>query len=75
MNDMTPIAASSPIERYSAGEISRHELGNLLGEPISFGDTLMLLHELHLQLPQYSKSFNPDGIALIRKWAELNKDG
>ena len=75
MNDMTPIAKSSPIERFSAGEISRHELGNLLGEPISFGDTLMMLHELHLPLPQYGKSYNPDGVTLIRKWAERNKDG
>ena len=59
MNDMTPIA------RFSAGEISRIELGRLLGEPISFGDTLMMLHAHNLPLPRYGRPFNPAGIELL----------
>ena len=59
MNDMTPIA------RFSAGEISRIGLGRLLGEPISFGDTLMMLHAHNLPLPRYGRPFNPAGIELL----------
>ena len=69
MNDMTPI------KRFSAGQISRRELGNLLGAPISFGDTLMMLHEHNLPLPQYGKCYNPEGVELIRRWAERKIDG
>ena len=73
MNDMTPV--KSPLERFSAGEISRVELGKLIGHPISFGDMLMQLHEHHLPLPRYGRSFNPEGVELIRQLAERNKDG
>ena len=69
MSDMTPI------ERFSAGEISRIELGRLLGEPISFGDTLMMLHAQGLPLPQYGRAFNPEGVDLIRTFAEQNGNG
>ena len=65
----------TPIERFSAGEISRIELGNLMGEPISFGDTLMKLHEQGLPLPQYGRAFNPEGVDLIRFFAERNANG
>ena len=74
MNDMTPIQ-KSPLERFSAGEISRIELGKLLGEPISFGDMLMQLHEHHLPLPRYGRPFNPEGVELIRQLASLNING
>ncbi len=73
MNDMTPV--TTPLQRFSAGEISRRELGNLLGEPISFGDMLIQLHEHNLPLPQYGRPYNPTGVELIRKWAERNRDG
>ena len=69
MNDMTPI------KRFSAGQISRRELGNLLGAPISFGDMLMMLHTHNLPLPQYGKCYNPEGVELIRRWAERRIDG
>lgn len=75
MNDMAAISKPTPLERFSAGEISRIELGKLMGESISFGDMLMLLHEAHLPLPQYGKPCNPDGVELIRKWAERNANG
>lgn len=65
----------TPLERFSAGEISRLELGNLLGAPISFGDMLLKLHEHGLPLPRYGKTFNPEGVELIRKWAARNNDG
>jgi hypothetical protein len=57
-----------PIAHYGAGEITRRELGNLLGEPISFGETLMRLHEheLPLRLPRYGKPFNAKGIEALR---------
>jgi hypothetical protein len=65
MNDMTPIQ-KSPFERYSAGEITRRELSYLLDEPISFGETLMKLHEYNLPLPRYGKPFNAKGIEALR---------
>jgi hypothetical protein len=65
MNDMTPI--KSPLERFSAGEISRRELGNLIGQPLSFGEMLMKLHEHSLPLPRYGRPFNPEGIEALRK--------
>jgi hypothetical protein len=74
MNEMSPIPAT-PLKRFSDGEISRRDLAKLLGEPISFGDMLMMLHEHHLPLPHYGKPFNPQGVELIRKWADRNRDG
>ena len=75
MHDVTPIAKSSPIERFSAGEITRRELGNQLGEPITFGETLMLLHENNLPLPRYGRPFNPKGIEKLREVLRLTKRG
>ena len=66
MNEMTPIQ-KSPLERFSAGEITRRELGNLLGEEITFGETLMMLHEQNLPLPRYGRPFNPSGMEVFRK--------
>ncbi len=66
MNDMTPIQ-KSPLERFSAGEISRRELGSLLGDEITFGETLMMLHEHHLPLPRYGRPFNPRGMEVFRE--------
>ena len=72
MNDMTPI--KSPLERFSAGEITRRELGHFLGESISFGETLMLLHEHNLPLPRYGRPFNPEGIEALRKaWRQARR--
>ena len=56
MNDMTPTTQGTPIERFSAGEISRRELGSLLGEPISFGDAFLMLADHRLPLPRRSAS-------------------
>jgi hypothetical protein len=66
MNDMIPMQKPSPLERFSAGEITRRELGDLLGEPISFGETLMKLHEYNLPLPRYGRPFNAQGIEALR---------
>lgn len=65
MNDMTPIQ-KSPLERFSAGEITRPEFGHLLDEPVSFGETLMLLHEYKLPMSRYGRPFNPKGIEALR---------
>lgn len=65
MNDMTPIQ-KSPLERFSAGEITRRQLGHLLDEQISFGEALMKLHEHNLPLPRYGRPFNAKGIEALR---------
>jgi hypothetical protein len=69
MNDIAPVAsdALSALKRYSAGEITRRELGDCLGEPVSFGETLMLLHQHGLPLPRYGRSFNPKGALALRE--------
>lgn len=70
------LAKLSPIASFSVGKISRIELGKLLGHSISFGDTLMQLHENKLPLPDYDgRTFNPYGVELIRQGAECNKNG
>jgi hypothetical protein len=68
-------SVKTPLERFSAGEISRIELGKLLGEPISFGDMLMMLHEHKLPLPRYGRPFNPEGIELIRQLSLRKTNG
>jgi hypothetical protein len=74
MTDMTP-GQKSPLERFSAGEITRRQLGHLLGEPITFGETLMLLHEHHLPLPRYGRPFNPNGIKALQAALQQAKRG
>ncbi len=71
MNDLTP-ATRATLERFSAGEISRIELGQLIGEPISFGDMLAMLHQAHLPLPRYGRPFNPVAIRLVKELAIKN---
>ncbi len=66
--DMTEITSiKTPLERFSSGEISRIELGRLIGDPVSFGDMLGMLHKAHLPLPRYGRPFNPEGIKLLRE--------
>ena len=66
---MNTMALSTPIARFSAGEISRKELGRLIGQPISFGDTLAMLHAENLPLPNYRRAFNPRAVEMIREAA------
>ena len=70
MNEMTKI---SPIQRFSAGEISRRQLAHLLGAPVSFGEALMMLHAHNLPLPRYGRPFNPAGIEKLREVLRLVK--
>ncbi len=74
MNDMTPIQ-KSPLERFSAGEITRRQLGYLLDEPVSFGEMLMMLHKHDLPLPRYGRPFNPSGIEALREALRLARRG
>lgn len=67
--------SNKPIARFSAGEISRIELGRLLGQPISFGDTLAMLHEHALPLPRYGRAYNPAAVEIVRQLAERAKRG
>jgi hypothetical protein len=73
MNDMTPIA--TPLQRFSAGEISRVEFGRLIQTDVSFGDVLMMLHDAQLPLPRYGRPFNPEGINLLREALCVAKRG
>ena len=66
---MNDVAQISPIARFSAGEISRIELGRLLGHPISFGDTLAMLHQHGLALPRYGRTYNPAAVEMVRQLA------
>lgn len=77
MNDMTHASntQSQALKRFSDGEISRIELGHLLGQPISFGDTLAMLHKQGLPLPRYGRPFNPEGITLLREALRVKKSG
>ena len=68
-------AAMTPIARFSAGEISRPELGKLLGEPISFGDTLAMLHAHNLPLPRYRRVYNPAANVLLAQILKRRKSG
>jgi hypothetical protein len=70
MNDMTPF--KTPLQRFSTGEISRIELGRLMGKPVAFGDMLGMLHEAHLPLPRYNRPLNPAGMALLKSALERN---
>lgn len=69
MTETSPIApdALAALKRFSAGEITRRELGLCLGEPVSFGDTLMLLYQHGLPVPRYGRPFNPKGMNALRE--------
>jgi ABC-type transporter Mla MlaB component len=70
MNDMTPIQKSSPLERFSMGEISRATMERLYGKNISFGDALLLLHEAKLPLPRRPVRRDSGGVALLKELIE-----
>jgi hypothetical protein len=74
MNDMTPIQ-KSPLERFSAGEISRIDVARLTGEHLSFGKLLGQLHDARLPLPRYSRALNPAGMGLLREILDQNRNG
>lgn len=58
------------LEAYSRGEITRREIGDRLGEEISFGDLLIALHEHKLPLPRFPAHPNSPGVQLIKRLAE-----
>ena len=60
---------SEIIGAYSRAEITRQEVGDRLGEPISFGELLMKLHEHRLPLPRFPSDRNSEGVQLIKRLA------
>jgi hypothetical protein len=64
MNDMTH--SVSPLERFSAGEITRNELGRQLGKDIAFGEALMMLHAEKLPLPRRIPKYDSGGVAMLK---------
>lgn len=75
MRDMVTADTGVVLKRFSAGEISRVELGRLMGKPVSFGEMLGMLHEKGLPLPRYGRPFNPEGIKLLREALSVKKRG
>jgi hypothetical protein len=61
---------------FSRGEITRQEVGDhRLGEPISFGELLMKLHEHRLPLPRFPSDRNSEGAQLIKRLAMRAANG
>jgi hypothetical protein len=63
------------IGAYSRAEITRQEVGDRLGEPISFGELLMKLHEHRLPLPRFPSDRNSEGVQLINRLAMRAANG
>jgi hypothetical protein len=49
---MPIVIESTLLESYSRGEITRHEIQDRIGEPVSFGALLGQLHQHGLPLPR-----------------------
>jgi len=57
------------IEAYSRGDISRAELGRLMGKEVDFVDALQMLRRQHLPLPHRPSDPQSVGVELIRQLA------
>jgi hypothetical protein len=70
MANQTDVAREAEIiGAYSRAEITRQEVGDRLGEPISFGELLMKLHEYRLPLPRFPSDRNSEAVQLIKRQA------
>jgi len=58
------------LESYSRGEITRREIAEKTGEPISFGFLLGQLHQHGMPLPRLPSDPRSPGVLLIRQLAE-----
>jgi hypothetical protein len=64
-----PISKES-LEAYSQGQITRRDIEARVGEPVSFGQLLMQLHEHNLPLPRFPADRQSLGVQLIKRLAE-----
>jgi hypothetical protein len=58
------------LEAYSRGELTRHEIEDRIGVPLSFGELLLGLHRHGLPLPRIPSEPRSDGVRLIRQLVE-----
>ena len=58
------------LQAYSRGEITRREIMERTGQPLSFGTLLMPLHEHKLPLPRIPSDRQSSGVQLIRQLVE-----
>lgn len=76
MSNQTDVRSEAEIiGAYSRGEITRQEVGDRLGEAISFGELLMKLHEHGLPLPRFPSDPNSEGVQLIKRMAMRAANG
>ena len=57
------------LESYSRGEMTRREIAEQLGQPVSFGQLLGLLQENRLPLPRIAVDPDAPGVKLVRELA------
>ena len=58
------------LQAYSRGEITRREIIEKTGQPLSFGTLLMQLHEHKLPLPRIPSDPQSPGVQLIKQLVE-----
>lgn len=58
------------LEAYSQGLVTRHEIQEQVGAPVSFGFLLGQLHTRDLPLPRFPSDRNAPGVDLVRRLAE-----
>jgi hypothetical protein len=74
---MTTAITPDLLEAYSRGEISRRDIGERLGEDVSFGDLFSALLDRDLPLPRFPAHRESQGVQLIKRLAArgLNAGG
>jgi hypothetical protein len=58
------------LEAYSLGRMSRRDIQEKMGEPVSFGAVLSGLHAHGLPLPRYPVNRDSPGYKLVKELAE-----
>lgn len=67
---METVTERQLLEAYSRGELTRHEIEERTGAPLSFGELLLGLHRQGLPLPRIQSDQQSDGVALIKRLVE-----
>ncbi len=58
------------LEAYSRGELTRNEIQDRIGRPLSFGQLLLHLHQEDLPLPRIRTDPRSEGVQLIKRLVE-----
>ncbi len=58
------------LEAYSRGELTRNEIQDRIGRPLSFGQLLLHLHRQGLPLPRIPGNPQSEGVQLIKRLVE-----